>query len=194
MKKRSVCIGCTKLKEKCEWPAVEIGGGSSKQVTLLRGGEKKKRVRKSTVVDDEVVVEGQKTGQPEARGNDAVAEAICELTRELTGRLDTLTSGVLKELQGQSNVLENLIKTQQNIGRKMSRHYAVLEDMLGELEVFATNLGEPLEEEDAIEEEDLEEVRGELEGLGPIVNIEEEMKREQQGENQDKGKGKERAE
>ncbi|KAG6327712.1 hypothetical protein ID866_11375 [Astraeus odoratus] len=76
----------------------------------------------------------------------------------------------------------------------MSWHYAILEDMLGELEVFATNLGEPLEEEDAVEEEDLEEARGELEGLGPIVNIEEEMEREQQGENQGKGKGKERAE
>ncbi|KAG6327713.1 hypothetical protein ID866_11376 [Astraeus odoratus] len=63
------------------------------------------------MVDDEVVVEGQKMGQPEARGSDVVAEAIGELTRELTGRLDMLTSGVLKELQGQSNVLENLIKT-----------------------------------------------------------------------------------
>ncbi|KAG6326693.1 hypothetical protein ID866_12396 [Astraeus odoratus] len=162
-----------KLKEKCE---------------------KKKRARKSTMADNEVVVEGQKTGQPEAGGSDAVAEAICELTRELTGQLDTLTSGVLKELQGQSNMLENLVKTQQNIGQKMSWHHAVLEDMLGELEVFAANPGEPLEEEDTVEEEDLEEARGELEGLGPIVNIEEEMEGEQQGENQDKGKGKERAE
>ncbi|KAG6325851.1 hypothetical protein ID866_13238, partial [Astraeus odoratus] len=170
MKKRLACVGCAKLKEKCE---------------------KKKRVRKSTVVDDEVVVEGWKAGQPEAGGNDAVAEAIHELTRELTGRLDMLTSGVLEELQGQLNTLENLVKTQQNLGQKMSWHYAVLEDMLGELEVFAANLGEPLEEEDVIEEEDLEEARGELEGLGPIVNIEEEMEREQQGENQDKGKGKE---
>ncbi|KAG6326819.1 hypothetical protein ID866_12270, partial [Astraeus odoratus] len=159
MKKRSACVGCVKLKEKCEWPAVEIGGGSSKQVTLPRGGKKKKRARKSTVADDEVVVEGQKTGQPEARGNDVVAEAIHELTRELTGRLDMLTSGVLKELQGQSNVLENLVKTQQNISWKMSWHYAVLEDMLGELEVFAANPGEPLEEEDMVEEEDLEEAR-----------------------------------
>ncbi|KAG6326327.1 hypothetical protein ID866_12763, partial [Astraeus odoratus] len=133
MKKRSACIGCMKLKEKCE---------------------KKKRVRKSTVADDEVVVEGRKMGQPEAGVNNTVAEAICKLTRELTGRLDMLTSGVLKEIQGQSNVLENLVKTQQNIGQKMSWHYAVLEDMLGELEVFATNLGEPLEEEDAVEEED----------------------------------------
>ncbi|KAG6325688.1 hypothetical protein ID866_13402, partial [Astraeus odoratus] len=41
----------------------------------------------------------------------------------------------------------------------MSWHYAILEDMLGELEVFAANLGEPLEEEDMVEEEDLEEVR-----------------------------------
>ncbi|KAG6328070.1 hypothetical protein ID866_11019, partial [Astraeus odoratus] len=168
VKKRSACIGCAKLKEKCK---------------------KKKRARKSTMVDNEVVVEGQKMGQPEARGNDMVAEAIHELTRELTGRLDMLTSGILEELQGQSNALENLIKTQQNIGRKMSWHYAILEDMLGELEVFATNPGEPLEEEDVVEEEDLEEARGELEGLGPIVNIEEEMEREQQGENQDKGKG-----
>ncbi|KAG6328353.1 hypothetical protein ID866_10735 [Astraeus odoratus] len=32
MKKRSACVGCTKLKEKCKWPVVEIGGGSSKQV------------------------------------------------------------------------------------------------------------------------------------------------------------------
>ncbi|KAG6326338.1 hypothetical protein ID866_12751, partial [Astraeus odoratus] len=116
MKKRSACMGCMKLKEKCE---------------------KKKRARKSIVVDDKVVVEGQKMGQPEARGNDVVAEAICELTRELTGRLDMLTSGILEELQGQSNVLENLVKTQQNLSQKMSQHYAVLEDMLGELEVFA---------------------------------------------------------
>ncbi|KAG6326586.1 hypothetical protein ID866_12502, partial [Astraeus odoratus] len=159
VKKRSVCVGCTKLKEKCEWPAVEIGGGSSKQVTLLQGGKKKKRARKSTVADNEVVVEGQKTGQLEARGNDAVAEAIRKLMRELTGQLDTLTSGILEELQGQSNALENLVKTQQNISQKMSRHYAVLEDILGELEVFAANPGEPLEEEDAVEEEDLEEVR-----------------------------------
>ncbi|KAG6326262.1 hypothetical protein ID866_12827 [Astraeus odoratus] len=194
MKKRSACVGCMKLKEKCEWPAVEIGGGSSKQVTSPQGGEKKKRARKSTMADNEVVVEGRKTGQPEAGGNNMVAEAIHELTRELTSRLDMLTSSVLKELQGQSNVLENLIKTQQNIGQKMSRHYTILEDMLGELEVFAANLGEPLEEEDMVEEEDLKEVRGELEGLGPIVNIEEEIEREQQGENQDKGKGKERAE
>ncbi|KAG6326064.1 hypothetical protein ID866_13025, partial [Astraeus odoratus] len=161
MKKRSACVGCTKLKEKCE---------------------KKKRARKSTVADDKVVVEGQKMGQPEARGSDAVAEAICELTRELTGRLDMLTNGILEELQGQSNMLENLVKTQQNLSQKMSQHYAILEDMLGELEVFATNLGEPLEEEDVVEE-DLKEARGELEGLGPIVNIEEEMEREQQGEN-----------
>ncbi|KAG6326032.1 hypothetical protein ID866_13057, partial [Astraeus odoratus] len=159
VKKRSVCIGCTKLKEKCEWPAVEIGGGSSKQVMSPRGGKKKKRVRKSTMADDEVVAEGWKTGQLEAGGNDAVAEAICELTRELTSRLDMLTSGILEELQGQSNMLENLIKTQQNISQKMSQHYAVLEDMLGELEVFAANPGEPLEEEDAVEEEDLEEAR-----------------------------------
>ncbi|KAG6327735.1 hypothetical protein ID866_11354 [Astraeus odoratus] len=91
-------------------------------------------------------------------------------------------------------MLENLIKTQQNIGQKMSWHYAILEDMLGELEVFAANLGEPLEEEDAVDEEDLEEVRGELEGLGPIVNLEQEMEEEQQKENQDKRKGKERVE
>ncbi|KAG6328087.1 hypothetical protein ID866_11001 [Astraeus odoratus] len=187
MKKRSACVGCTKLKEKCEQPAVEIGGGSSKQVMSPQGGEKKKRARKSTMADNEVVVEGWKMGQPEARGSDTVAEAICKLMRELTGQLDMLTNGVLEELQGQSNMLENL-------GWKMSWHYAILEDMLGELEVFAANLGEPLEEEDTVEEEDLEEVRGELEGLGPIVNIEEEMEREQQGENQDKGKGKERAE
>ncbi|KAG6326921.1 hypothetical protein ID866_12167, partial [Astraeus odoratus] len=70
-----------------------------------------------------------------------------------------LTSGILKELQGQLNVLENLIKTQQNLGWKMSQHYAILEDMLGELEVFAANPGEPLEEEDMVEEEDLEEAR-----------------------------------
>ncbi|KAG6328012.1 hypothetical protein ID866_11078 [Astraeus odoratus] len=105
-----------------------------------------------------------------------------------------LTSGILEELQGQLNALENLVKTQQNIGQKMSQHYAVLEDMLGELEVFAANPGELLEEEDMVDEEDLEEVRGELEGLGPIVNIAEEMEEEQQRENQDKGKGKERAE
>ncbi|KAG6327341.1 hypothetical protein ID866_11748 [Astraeus odoratus] len=194
MKKRSVCVGCVKLKEKCEWPAVEIGGGSSKQVTLLQGGEKKKRARKSIVVDNEVVVEGRKMGQPEAGRSDMVAEAICKLTRELTSQLDMLTSGILEELQGQLNALENLIKTQQNLGQKMSWHYTVLEDMLGELEVFATNLGEPLEEEDMVDKEDLEEARGELEGLGPIVNIEEEMEREQQGENQDEGKGKERVE
>ncbi|KAG6327517.1 hypothetical protein ID866_11572 [Astraeus odoratus] len=194
MKKRSACMGCAKLKEKCKWPAVEIGGGSSKQVMSLQGGKKKKRVRKSTMVDDKVVAEGQKMGQPEARGSDAVAEAIHELMRELTGQLDMLTSGILKELQGQSSTLENLIKIQQNISQKMSWHYAILEDMLGELEVFATNLGEPLEEEDAVDKEDLEEARGELEGLGPIVNIEQEMEEEQQGENQVKGKGKERAE
>ncbi|KAG6326787.1 hypothetical protein ID866_12302 [Astraeus odoratus] len=194
MKKRSVCMGCMKSKEKCKWPVVETAGGGSKQVTLPWGGKMKKRARKSTMADNEVVVEGQKMEQPEAGGNDAVAEAICELTRELTGQLDMLTNGILEELQGQLNTLENLIKTQQNLGQKMSQHYAILEDMLGELEVFATNLGEPLEEEDAVEEEDLEEVRGELEGLGPIVNIEEEMEGDQQGENQDKGEGKERAE
>ncbi|KAG6327665.1 hypothetical protein ID866_11424 [Astraeus odoratus] len=173
MKKRSACVGCAKLKEKCK---------------------KKKRARKSTMADDEVVVEGWRMGQPEAGGSDMVAEAICELMRELTGQLDMLTSGILEELQGQSNVLENLVTTQQNISQKMSWQYAVLEDMLGELEVFAANPGELLEDEDAVEEEDLEEVRGELEGLGPIVNIEEEMEGEQQGENQDKGKGKERVE
>ncbi|KAG6327659.1 hypothetical protein ID866_11430 [Astraeus odoratus] len=141
--------------------------------------KKKKRVRKSTMADNEVVVEGWKTGQLEARGSNVVAEAICKLMRELTGQLDMLTSGILKELQGQSNTLENLIKTQQNIGWKMSWHYTVLEDMLGELEVFATNPGEPLEEEDTVDKEDLEEARGELEGLGPIVNIEEEMEGDQ---------------
>ncbi|KAG6327818.1 hypothetical protein ID866_11271 [Astraeus odoratus] len=166
VKKRSVCMGCMKLKEKCKWPVVEIAGGSSKQVTLPQGGKKKKRVRKSTMADDKVVVEGWKTGQPEAGGSDVVAEAIHKLTRELTGQLDMLTSGVLKELQ----------------------------DMLGELEVFAANPGELPEEEDMVEEEDLEEVRGKLEGLGPIVNLEEEMEGAQQGENQDKGKGKERVE
>ncbi|KAG6326762.1 hypothetical protein ID866_12327 [Astraeus odoratus] len=171
VKKRLACVGCVNLKEKCEWPAVEIGGGSSKQVTSLQGGKKKKRARKSTMADNKVVVEGWKMGQPEARGNDVVAEAICQL-----------------------NALENLVKTQQNISWKMSWHYTVLEDMLGELGVFAADPGEPLEEEDMVEEEDLKEARGELEGLGPIVNIEEEMEREQQGESQDKGKGKEKAE
>ncbi|KAG6330513.1 hypothetical protein ID866_8577 [Astraeus odoratus] len=191
MKKRLTYVGCTKLKEKCKWPVVEIGGGSSKQVMSLQGGKKKKRARKSTMVDDKVVAEGQKMRQLEAGGSNAAVEAICELTRELTGQLDMLTSGILKELQGQLNVLENLVTTQQNINQKMSQHYAVLEDMLGELEVFAANPGEPLEEEDMVDEDDLEEARGELEGLGPIVNIEEEMEGEQQGENQDKGKGKE---
>ncbi|KAG6328983.1 hypothetical protein ID866_10106 [Astraeus odoratus] len=194
MKKRSTCMGCTKLKEKCKWPAVEIAGGGSKQVMLPWGGKKKKRVRKSTMVDDEVVVEGQETGQSEARGSGTVAEAIHKLMRELTGWLDAFTDHVLKELQGQLDMLESLIKTQQNISQKVTQHYSILEDMLGELEVFATNPGEPPEEEDMVEEEDLEEVRGELEGLGPIVNMEEEMEEEQQGENQDKGKGKERAE
>ncbi|KAG6326028.1 hypothetical protein ID866_13061 [Astraeus odoratus] len=194
MKKRLACMGCAKLKEKCEWPVVEIVGGGSKQVMLPWGGEKKKRVRKSTVADNEVVVEGWKMGQPEAGGSNMVAEAIHKLMRELTSQLDMLTSGVLEELQGQLNMLENLIKTQQNIGQKMTWHYSILEDMLGKLEVFAANPGELLEEEDTVDEEDLEEARGELEGLGPIVNIEEEMEGEQQGENQDKGKGKERAE
>ncbi|KAG6329759.1 hypothetical protein ID866_9330 [Astraeus odoratus] len=179
VKKRSACMGCTKLKEKCKWPAVEIVGGSSKQVMSPWGGKKKKRVRKSTMVDEEVVVEGQKMGQSEARGSDMVAEAICKLTRKLTGQLDMLTNGVLEELQGQLNVLENLVKTQKNISQKMSWHYVVLEDMLEELEMFATKLDEPLEEEDAVEEEDLEEVRGELEELGPIVNLEQEMEEEQ---------------
>ncbi|KAG6329761.1 hypothetical protein ID866_9327 [Astraeus odoratus] len=115
------------------------------------------------MADNKVVVEGQEMGQPEARGSDMVAEAIHELTRELTNWLDALTSYVLKKLQGQSDALESLIKTQQLIGQKMSQHYAVLEDMLGELEVFAANLGELLEEEDMVEEEDFEEARGELE-------------------------------
>ncbi|KAG6328472.1 hypothetical protein ID866_10617 [Astraeus odoratus] len=199
IKKRSACMGCMKLKEKCEWPAVEIVGGGSKQVTSLQGGEKKKRARKSTMADDEVVVEGWKKGQPEAGGSDIVAEAICKLMRELTGRLDMLTDCVLEELQGQLDTLESLIKTQQLIGQKMTwhynvledmLHYNVLEDMLGELEIFAANPGEPPEEEDMVDEEDLEEARGELEGLGPIVDMEQEM----EGENQDKGKGKGRVE
>ncbi|KAG6330308.1 hypothetical protein ID866_8780 [Astraeus odoratus] len=101
LKKRSACMGCMKLKEKCEWPVVEIVRGGSKQVTLLWGGEKKKRVRKSTMVDDKVVVEGQGMGQPEAGESDVVAEAIYH---------------ILEELQGQLDVLENLVKTQQNIG------------------------------------------------------------------------------
>ncbi|KAG6328855.1 hypothetical protein ID866_10233 [Astraeus odoratus] len=100
VKKRLACMGCVKLKEKCKWPAVEIAGGGSKQVMLLWGGEKKKRVRKSIVVDDKVVVEGQEMGQPEAGGSGMVAEAIYH---------------VLEELQGQLDVLESLIKTQQNI-------------------------------------------------------------------------------
>ncbi|KAG6327422.1 hypothetical protein ID866_11668 [Astraeus odoratus] len=187
-------MGCTKLKEKCKWPAVEIAGGGSKQVMLPWGGEKKKRVRKLTVADNKVVVEGWEMGQLEARGSNAVAEAIHELTRELTSQLDALMDHVLEELQGQSDVLESLIKTQQNIAQKMTQHYSILEDMLGELEVFAANLGELPEEKDTVEEEDLEEARGELEGLGPIVDMEQEMEEEQQGENQDKGKGKERAE
>ncbi|KAG6328548.1 hypothetical protein ID866_10542 [Astraeus odoratus] len=91
-------------------------------------------------------------------------------------------------------MLESLVKTQQLIGQKMTWYYNVLEDMLGEMEIFATNPGELLEEEDTVEEEDLEEARGELEGLGPIVNMEQEMEEEQQSENQDKGKGKGRAE
>ncbi|KAG6327641.1 hypothetical protein ID866_11448 [Astraeus odoratus] len=193
MKKKSACVGCTKLKEKCKWPAVEIVGGGSKQVTSPWGSKKKKRVRKSTMVD-KVVVEGQETGQPEAGGSTMVAEAICELTRELTSQLDMLTDHILEELQGQLDALESLVKTQQNIGQKMTQHYSILEDMLGELEVFAANPGEPPEEEDVVEEEELEEARCELEGLGPIVNMEQEMEEEQQGENQDKGKGKERAE
>ncbi|KAG6328758.1 hypothetical protein ID866_10331 [Astraeus odoratus] len=177
-----------------EEPAVEIVGGSSKQVTLPWGGKKKKRVRKLTMADDKVVVEGQEMGQLEARGSDTVAEAICKLLRELTGQLDTLTSHILKELQGQMDVLESLVKTQQLISQKMTWHYAILEDMLGELEVFATNPGEPPEEEDMVEEEELEEARGKLEGLGSIVDMEQEMEGEQQGKNQDKGKGKERVE
>ncbi|KAG6325890.1 hypothetical protein ID866_13199, partial [Astraeus odoratus] len=151
LKKRSACMGCTKLKEKCEWPVVEIAGGGSKQVTLLQGGEKKKRARKSTMVDDRVVVEGWEMGQLKARGSGAMAEAICKLMRELTGQLDMFTDCILKELQGQSDALESLVKTQQNIGWNMTWHYSILEDMLGELEVFAANPGEPPEEEDMVE-------------------------------------------
>ncbi|KAG6327979.1 hypothetical protein ID866_11109 [Astraeus odoratus] len=109
----------------------------------LQGGKKKKRVRKSTVVDDEVVVEGQKTGQLEAGGSNAVAEAIHELTRELTGWLDMLTDHILEELQGQSDVLENLVKTQQNISQKMTWHYTILEDMLGECHICASWIQTP---------------------------------------------------
>ncbi|KAG6329963.1 hypothetical protein ID866_9126 [Astraeus odoratus] len=72
------------------------------------------------MADDKVVLAGWKTGQPEARGSNVVAEAICELMRELTNQLDTSTSHALEELQGQLDVLESLIKTQQLIGQKMT--------------------------------------------------------------------------
>ncbi|KAG6328044.1 hypothetical protein ID866_11045 [Astraeus odoratus] len=127
----------------------------------------------------------------------AEAEQRCkaeEEARACTATEEKKKYCVLKELQGQSDALDSLVKTQQLIGWKMTQHYTILEDTLGELEVFTANPGELPKEEDMVEEEDLEEVRGELEGLGPIVDMEEEMEGEQQGENQDKGKGKERVE
>ncbi|KAF9236438.1 hypothetical protein BU15DRAFT_77015 [Melanogaster broomeanus] len=62
-KRRTACKRCTGMREKCEWPEMDMSGpgkdkGKGKQVpTLPRQGEKKKRVRKAKVLkDDEVEI------------------------------------------------------------------------------------------------------------------------------------------
>ncbi|KAF9244841.1 hypothetical protein BU15DRAFT_59036, partial [Melanogaster broomeanus] len=66
-KRRTACKRCAAMREKCEWPEMDMSGpgkdkGKGKQVpTSPRQGEKKKRVRKAKVQkDDEVEIVGER--------------------------------------------------------------------------------------------------------------------------------------
>ncbi|KAF9231711.1 hypothetical protein BU15DRAFT_82076 [Melanogaster broomeanus] len=65
-KRRTACKRCSRMREKCEWPEMDVSGaakgrGKAKEVpTSPRQGEKKKRVRKTkTQDDDEVEIVGE---------------------------------------------------------------------------------------------------------------------------------------
>ncbi|KAF9241748.1 hypothetical protein BU15DRAFT_60651 [Melanogaster broomeanus] len=66
-KRRTACKRCAAMREKCEWPEMDMSGpgkdkGKGKQVpTSPRQGEKKKRVRKAKAqVNDEVEIVGER--------------------------------------------------------------------------------------------------------------------------------------
>ncbi|KAF9230087.1 hypothetical protein BU15DRAFT_84066 [Melanogaster broomeanus] len=88
-KRRTACKRCAAMREKCEWPEMDMSGpgkdkGKGKQVpTSPRQGEKKKRVRKAKAQkDDEVEIVGERMAEagPSRVSLDRLVLAIEELS------------------------------------------------------------------------------------------------------------------
>ncbi|KAF9231073.1 hypothetical protein BU15DRAFT_82859 [Melanogaster broomeanus] len=102
-KRRTACKRCAGMREKCEWPEMDMSGpgkdkGKGKQVpTSPRQGEKKKWVRKAKVQDDEVEIVGERMAGagPSRISLDRLIVAI----EELSGRMGELAQAQRESTQ-----------------------------------------------------------------------------------------------
>ncbi|KAG6326400.1 hypothetical protein ID866_12689, partial [Astraeus odoratus] len=134
VKKRSACGSCTKAKERCEWPEVEMS--VSRARTSPQGGEHKKRVKKADNEDDEdeiIVLSGQKTKW----------QGGGELLEEITDRWwGELIQAVPSHMDVANGHLEWIASTVQSNGHKMQCHYMLMEGLVGQQQLLLSKLVE----------------------------------------------------
>ncbi|KAG6326490.1 hypothetical protein ID866_12599, partial [Astraeus odoratus] len=134
VKKWSACGSCAKAKERCKWPEVEMT--ASRAGTSPRGGERKKRAKKAADGGDNdeiVILSGRKTKR---QGGGETPE---EITDRQWGELIQAVSSRMDVANGH---LEKIASAAQSNGRKMQRHYMLMEGLVGQQQMLLSKLVE----------------------------------------------------
>ncbi|KAF9241750.1 hypothetical protein BU15DRAFT_73088 [Melanogaster broomeanus] len=152
-KRRTACKRCAAMREKCEWPEMDMSGpgkdkGKGKQVpTSPRQGEKKKRVRKAKVQkDDEVEIVGERMAGagPSRVSLDRLVMAI----EELSGRMGELVQAHRESTQAHWDATQAHWESTQ-ASRKARRAFEIFVDE-------AAICGTPEETPEESEEEEVD--------------------------------------
>ncbi|KAG6326877.1 hypothetical protein ID866_12212 [Astraeus odoratus] len=132
VKKWLVCGSCTKAKERCEWPEVEMT--ASRARTSPRAGEHKKRAKKAANGDDNdeiVILSSRKTSR---QGGGKTLKEItdrwwCELIQAVSTHMDVANGH-----------LEWIASVAQSNGCKVQRHHLLMEGLVGQQQVLLSKL------------------------------------------------------
>ncbi|KAG6327195.1 hypothetical protein ID866_11894 [Astraeus odoratus] len=133
VKKWSVCGSCTKAKERCEWPEVEMM--ASRAGMSPWGGERKKQMKKVDGDDDDevVILSSQKTKR---QGG---GETLEEVTDQWWGELIQAVSSHMDIANGH---LEQIVSAAQSNGHKMQQHHLLMEGLVGQQQMLVSRLVE----------------------------------------------------
>ncbi|KAG6326712.1 hypothetical protein ID866_12377 [Astraeus odoratus] len=124
IKKRSACRSCTKAKERCEWPEVEMM--ASRAGASPRGGERKKWAKKAADDDndDEIVILSSRKTKWQGGG-----ETLKEITDRQWGELIQAVSTRMDVANGH---LEQIASVVQCNSCKVQQHHLIMEGLVGQ--------------------------------------------------------------